>query len=153
VASQSNNESPTRDRVEILELLSRHMLYIDLQDAQRYASLYTKDGVYESPFATARGTSELIAMSIRLTESGFTAGKRHFNGPAMIDLDGDTATAFSYWWVAETKESPGVYSTGTYTDRLQKVNGEWKIAHRKQEIDPNWPGGVITTDRSGEHAT
>jgi hypothetical protein len=128
------------DRIEILELLQRHMLYIDLQDARRYAGLYTQDGAYESPFATARGTDELVAMSVRVRESGFTSGKRHFSGPAMIDLAGDTAVALSYWWVAETENAPGVYSTGMYKDRLQKVNGEWKIAYRKQEIDPNWPG-------------
>jgi hypothetical protein len=134
------NMDSWRDRIEILDLLNRHMLYIDLHDPQRYASLYTQDGIYESPFATARGTHEVTAMSLRLNESGFTAGKRHFNGPAMIDIHGDKATALSYWWVAETKDAPGVYSTGTYSDRLEKVNGEWKIAYRKQEIDPNWPG-------------
>jgi hypothetical protein len=138
-----------RDRIEILELLSRHMLYIDLHDADRYASLYTREGIYESPFSTARGTDELVAMSLRLRRSGFTDGKRHFSGPAMIDIQGDKATAFSYWWVAETKDAPGVYSTGTYNDRLERVNGEWKLAYRKQEIDPNWPGWTRAKSRQG----
>jgi hypothetical protein len=130
-----------RDRLEIVELLSHHQVYIDLRDAEGYAGLYAEDGHYESPFASARGRDELIAMSRRLHEAGFTAGKRHYNGPAAIDIDGDEARVFSYWWVAETKDAPAVYSTGTYTDRLQKIDGRWRIVHRKQEIDPNWPGG------------
>jgi hypothetical protein len=39
----------TDDRAEIIELLSRHQIYIDLKDADSYASLYAEDGSYESP--------------------------------------------------------------------------------------------------------
>lgn len=39
------------DRLEIIELLGRHQITIDLGDAE----LYAPDGRYESPFATARG--------------------------------------------------------------------------------------------------
>lgn len=83
-------------------------------------------------------------MSLGLANAGFTEGKRHMIGPMTIEIDEDEARAFSYWWVAETEEAPGVYSTGTYTDRLKKTDGGWKIAHRRQEIDPNWPGGEVT---------
>jgi ketosteroid isomerase-like protein len=137
------------DRLKIIELLGKHQITIDLGDADAYADLYTPDGRYESPFATARGREDIREMSMRLARAGFTEGKRHLIGPMIIEVDGDEARAFSYWWVAETKEAPGVYSTGTYTDRLQKIDGEWKIAHRKQEIDPNWPGGETAKDRSG----
>jgi ketosteroid isomerase-like protein len=137
------------DRLKIIELLGKHQITIDLGDADAYADLYTPDGRYESPFATARGREDIREMSMRLARDGFTEGKRHLIGPMIIEVDGDEARAFSYWWVAETKEAPGIYSTGTYTDRLQKIDREWKIAHRKQEIDPNWPGGETAKDPSG----
>jgi ketosteroid isomerase-like protein len=137
------------DRLKIIELLGKHQITIDLGDADAYADLYTPHGRYESPFATARGREDISEMSMRLARAGFTEGKRHLIGPMIIEVDGDEARAFSYWWVAETKEAPGIYSTGTYTDRLQKIDGEWKIAHRKQEIDPNWHGGETAKDPSG----
>lgn len=51
-----------RDRVEILEVLSRHQIYIDLQDGEGYAALYAEDGRYDSPFGRARGTAEISEM-------------------------------------------------------------------------------------------
>ncbi len=125
----------TRDRVEILELLSRHQIAIDLQDAKAYASVYANDGHYESPFASARGTDELMAMTMRLHASGFTKGKRHFNGPVMINIDGDQATALSYWWVADYTATLAVFATGTYRDELRRIGGQWKIVHRVQTVD------------------
>ena len=124
------------EKLEIIELLNRHQIYIDLKDAERYASVYAPDGRYESPFASAQGTAELVAMSRKLEASGFTKNKRHFNGPMMIDIDGDGATALSYWWVADYAEKqPAVFATGTYRDELRKINGQWKIARRVQEGD------------------
>jgi hypothetical protein len=129
----------SRDRIEILELLSRHQIYIDLKEAERYASVYAPDGRYESPFASARGTEELVAMSRRLLESGFTRNKRHLNGPVMIDIDGDRGTALSYWWVADYTDKPAVFATGTYRDELRKIDGQWKIVHRVQTVDAGEP--------------
>jgi hypothetical protein len=62
----------TRDRAEILDLLNRHQIYIDSRNAQGYAGLYGRDGEYESPFASARGAEEILAMFIRLAACGFT---------------------------------------------------------------------------------
>jgi len=133
--------SDTSDRFEITELLNRHQIAIDLRDTTAYADLFAPDGEFESPFGTARGTEAIQEMTRGLHEQGFTEGKRHLTGPMTVEVNGDEAQALSYWWVAETREAPGVYSTGTYTDRLRRIDGRWKILHRKQEIDPNWPGG------------
>jgi hypothetical protein len=88
----------TDDRVEIEALLDRHQLCIDLRDNDGYAAVYTENGSYESPFASARGTAQLTEMMARLHASGFTAGKRHFSGPSAITVDGDRAAAVSSWW-------------------------------------------------------
>jgi hypothetical protein len=65
----------TRDRIEILELLNRHPVYIDLRDAEGYAGIYSEDGQSESPFASARGTEALMAMTMQLHESGCTGSE------------------------------------------------------------------------------
>jgi ketosteroid isomerase-like protein len=127
----------TPDLVQITELLNRHQIYIDLKDPDGYASLYAEDGRYESPFSSATGRAEIREMFISLRDQGFTAGKRHMTGPVMVDIDGESATARSWYWVAETEQAPAVYATGTYTDELTKVDGHWKIAHRVQTLDPS----------------
>ena len=123
------------DRAEIAALLDRHQLCIDLRDNDGYAAVYTDDGLYESPFAKAGGTPELVEMMARLHASGFTAGKRHFSGPSLVTIEGDRATAVSSWWAAETEPGPALFATGTYVDELVRVNGRWKIASRRQTVD------------------
>ncbi|MGW7467214.1 nuclear transport factor 2 family protein [Streptomyces xantholiticus] len=125
----------TGDRFAIREVMDRHQMYIDLKDADSYADLYAKDGHYRSPFGSADGRNEIKAMFIDLAEKGFTQGKRHMSGPAMIEVSGTTATARSWYWVAETEAEHAVYATGTYTDKLRKVNGEWEIVQRVQTLD------------------
>jgi ketosteroid isomerase-like protein len=126
------------DRIQITDLLYRHQMYIDLSDADRYADIYASDGVYQSPFASATGHEEILAMFRKLAASGFTKGKRHFTGPIMIQVNGDRATAASYWWVADySGAQSAVFATGTYQDDLRKINGTWKIQKRIQTLDAN----------------
>jgi hypothetical protein len=130
--------SDATDRIEITELLHRHQIYIDLADADGYAELYAPDGAYESPFGSATGRTDIAKMFRNLRASGFTANKRHFTGPIMIDVGQDQATALSYWWVADyAHEHTTVFATGTYEDELQKVDGVWTIARRVQSMDSN----------------
>jgi hypothetical protein len=122
----------TADVVQITEVLNRHQIYIDLQDADGYAGLYTEDGRYESPFTSATGQAEIRKMFTDLRDRGFTAGKRHMTGPAMIDVNGTRATARSWYWVAETGQAPAVHATGTYTDELRRstVTGRSLTAYK-----------------------
>lgn len=128
----------TSDKVAITELIHRYQLYIDSHDAALWAGTFTADGIYETPFGTSQGTEQLIEAINQWHSSGVTLSKRHMIGPIVIDVDGDTATATSYYWVAEIEAAPQVVATGTYTDRLKKAHGEWKLAYRKQTIDPSY---------------
>jgi hypothetical protein len=124
-----------RDRLEILSLLNRHQIYLDLYGATGIASVYSNDALYDSPLATAHGAKELITLFELQRKSGTMAGKRHFIGPAMVDIDGDQAMAISYWWVAKTVAPQTVNATGTYRDKLRRIDGQWKIVHRVQTLD------------------
>jgi len=135
--------SDATDRLEITELLNRHQIYIDLADAEGYTGLYAPNGVYESPFASATGRTDIAEMFQKLRASGFTADKRHFTGPSMIEVVQDRATALSYWWVADyANKHPTVFATGTYKDELRKVNGAWTISRRVQSMDSGNAGGA-----------
>ncbi|MFI2367377.1 nuclear transport factor 2 family protein [Streptomyces sp. NPDC018833] len=133
-ATATGSDSPN-DRFAIREVIDRHQMYIDLRDADGYANLYTEDGRYRSPFGSADGRDEIKAMFIDLAEKGFTKGKRHMSGPAVIEANGATATARSWYWVAETEKEHAVYATGTYTDKLRKADGKWQIVQRVQTLD------------------
>ena len=123
------------DRFEITEILHRHQIAIDERDGDAYAALFTPDGRFESPFASAAGTAEIKQMTLGLHESGFTEDKRHYLGPLRVELEGQRARAISYWWVADTADPPRVFATGRYVDEFTKTSTGWRIAHRVQEAD------------------
>jgi ketosteroid isomerase-like protein len=126
------------DKVAITELIHHYQLAIDSHDAVLWADTFTEDGVYETPFGRAEGTAQLIGAITSWHSSGITKGKRHMLGPIQIVVTGATATAYSYYWIAEVETAPAVVATGTYTDTMRKVDGVWKIARRVQAIDASW---------------
>lgn len=126
------------DRFAITELLQRYILAIDSHDNEAVAECFTADGVYDSPFGAAPGREAIRGTIAHWHCLGVSAGKRHFAGPIQVQLRGSEATALSDYWVAEAQASPGVVASGTYTDVLRKVHGEWRLAQRKQTIDPSF---------------
>jgi 4-carboxymuconolactone decarboxylase len=134
---EAEKQAESVDSLAIRELIDHSMVLVDARDYEGYGALYTVDGRYESPFARATGRDGISAMSRNLTESGFTEGMRHFTGPISVRVHGTEADAVSYFWVAQVKDSPTIYATGTFTDRLVKQDGTWRFAHRLQEGDPN----------------
>ena len=126
------------DRFAITELMHRYILSIDAHDNEAFADCFTPDGVYDSPFGVATGRDAIRGTIAQWHSGGVTHGKRHFTGPLQVQVKGNEATAFSYYWVAEALNAPGIVATGTYTDTLRKVDGVWKLAHRKQTIDASF---------------
>jgi hypothetical protein len=128
-----------QDKFEIFELMHNYILSIDSHDVEQFADNFTADGVYESPWGTAEGREAIIGTIGYWHGSGITAGKRHYVGSIQIkSLDGETATAESTYWVADAANTPGIVATGFYEDSLRKVGGAWKIARRKQVVDPSF---------------
>jgi hypothetical protein len=127
------------DRFEIFELMHNYILSIDSHDNAQFADNFTADGVYDSPWGVAEGRDAILANINYWHSSGVTQGKRHFVGAIrVLDIQGDTAHAESNYWIAEAADTPGVVASGYYLDTLTKVNGKWKIAHRKQFVDPSF---------------
>ena len=128
-----------QDRVEIIALLNNYILSIDSHNNEEFADNFTNDGVYDSPWGVASGREAILGNIGYWHSSGITKGKRHFIGALRItELNSDTAKAESNYWIAEAEAAPGLVATGYYIDTLQKVNGIWKIAHRKQVVDPSF---------------
>jgi SnoaL-like domain len=129
----------TQDKFEIFELMHHYILSIDSHNNEQFADNFTSDGVYESPWGTAEGREAIIGTIGYWHGSGITTGKRHFVGSIQIkELSADSAKVESSYWVAEANTAPGIVATGFYTDELKKANGTWKIARRKQVVDPSF---------------
>lgn len=128
------------DKLEILELLNRYILSIDSHDDARFADNFHDDGVYVSPFGTAKGRAEILATIHQWHSGGITAGKRHMIGAWSIDVAGDHASSVSSYWVVEASDSTKIVATGGYQDRLEKRNGVWKLLERVQSVDPSFKG-------------
>lgn len=128
-----------QDKFEIFELMHNYILSIDSHDNEQFADNFTANGVYESPWGTAEGREAIIGTIGYWHGSGITAGKRHFVGSIQVkELTADSAKVESSYWVAEAETTPGIVATGFYADDLKKENGTWKIARRKQIVDPSF---------------
>src|ERR1700733_10282208 len=68
--------SGAADRLEIIELLNRHQIYIDLADAEGYAGLYAPDGAYESPCQRAPDRIRHRYVQRRAAEGRWRVGNR-----------------------------------------------------------------------------
>ncbi len=123
------------DRLAIIELFNRLEMALDLGEAEAYADGFAPDGRIESPSQRAEGAQALSEMISNMHASGFLPSKRQYLGPIKVDVDGDEAHAVSSWWIADIQGGPAVWATGTYTDRLKRIDGEWKIVHRIHKPD------------------
>ncbi|MDP1813191.1 MAG: nuclear transport factor 2 family protein [Leadbetterella sp.] len=134
-----NTTQQFMDSVAIGGLLNNYILSIDSHDNEQFANNFTDDGIYDSPWGIAEGRQAIIGNISYWHNSGITKGKRHFIGSLRItELTEDAAKAESNYWIAEAETTPGIVATGYYIDTLKKVNGAWKIAHRKQVVDPSF---------------
>jgi hypothetical protein len=128
-----------QDKFEIFELMNNYTLSIDSHNNEQFADNFIKDGIYESPWGTAVGKEAIIGTIGYWHSSGVTSGKRHFIGSIQIKaLTAYTANIESSYWVAEAQNSPGIVATGFYKDIVRKEDGVWKIANRKQIVDPSF---------------
>jgi SnoaL-like domain len=129
----------SQDKFEIFELMNNYILAIDSHNNELFAENFTKDGIYESPWGTAEGKEAIIGTIGYWHSSGITSGKRHFVGSIQIkELKDGIAKVESSYWVADAQNTPGIVATGYYIDTLKKEDGTWKIANRKQVVDPSF---------------
>lgn len=126
------------DKLEILERLNRYILSIDTHDPEQFADNFHDDAVYVSPFGAATGRAQILATITQWHAGGITAGKRHMIGAWRIDVDGDTATSSSSYWVVQAQDGTAIVASGGYEDTLTKRDGVWRLQRRVQTIDPSF---------------
>lgn len=126
------------DEREIRDILERYGRAIDRLDATLLASLFHADAdirygpdVYEGGLAGYVPAVLAMAASMRRSQ--------HMMGHSLIVLHADTAFAETYSQAMQMIEREGdlvEFATGgRYLDRLEKRNGEWRIASRQVVLD------------------
>jgi hypothetical protein len=123
------------DRTAVLDCIARHARGCDRHDVDLITAAYHPDGVDEHGFAINAGP-----------EYGEWANKAHAETSIVhthnitthsCEIDGDTAHAESYVIVVLIGRDGrnGQFITGRYIDRLERRDGQWRIAIRRSTVE------------------
>lgn len=121
------------DVEEIRRLLTDYGARLDGRDAAGFAALFAETGEWSAPPAyRAEGRVAIQAMIERLFASGPTDGQSHILTNFAIDVDGDSATARSRFYVVSATDqgAPRIRLSGRYDDRLVREDGRWRLLSR-----------------------
>jgi uncharacterized protein (TIGR02246 family) len=116
------------DRDAIRALLSRYCFAIDTGAAEDFADLYTVDGRFEGPGEPIVGRQALRA----LAETAEPGSMHRMVTNEVIDVDGDQASCRSSILLIS---GGAIVMTGRVHDELRRVDGRWRIAHRRFSAD------------------
>jgi hypothetical protein len=136
------------DRAAIVDLQARYVMAMDYLDADGYAAVFAEDGVLD----WARGLVEGRAAIREFMATGtydFTRGApaaqtpdgknwpstvRHLITNQIVEVDGDKATALTYWIQFNNNEKRDKVEWmlfGSWYDEFVKIDGEWYFSlHR-----------------------
>ena len=122
------------DRQDILDCLTRFSRGIDRFDRALFLSAFHEDAeIAAGPFVG--GPVALCDWSFGLHEAGQEATQHNLLNHT-CEVDGDIAHAETYYmFVARNRDGTLWLAGGRYVDRLEKRNGEWKIALRTNMIE------------------
>ena len=142
-APGSEGDSDAADRAAIIDLQNRYVLAMDYFDADGYAAVFTEDGVLDWARGEvkgraairefmASGTYDLRKMNFQpaTTPDGkeWPSTVRHLVTNQVIEIDGDSARAISYWMNygnnADRRKIEWL-SFGSWDDEYVKVDGKW----------------------------
>ena len=120
------------DRAEIEQLLLNYGRHLDARDFKAYGELFARDGVWEGGMGTVQGPTAIQAFMEKAIPGPNTAHNFHLLSNFVIDVQGDTATAWSRWqFVAPGQDGrPVVAQAGRYDDTLVREDGRWKFKRR-----------------------
>jgi len=140
VSPGSNNCSTGKTFSTALTRFSRGM---DRFDREVFLSAFHSDAIIAAG-AFVGGPVDLFNWASALHEQGQVATHHNLLNHG-CDIDGDTAHSEIYYlFVGRNRDESNWIAGGRYVDRLERRDGEWKIALRTNSIE--WSGMVPTMD-------
>jgi len=153
--SSGRPSATIEDRLQRLEDLNeiRHLFldygrYLDRKEFESCSKLFAEKGEFVLPFDTVVGPDAVrdVMSSMLGRDLAVEPGKdMHVFANPSIELDGDRATATSFWiYVTPDAEGfPQIAQFGHYEDVLVRENGRWRFGYRNALRDIGIPGGGV----------
>ena len=127
------------DIEEIRTLLIDYGRLLDAHNLAGYSALFAKDGEWVGGFGSAKGPAEVLALmqkNLGATETNRPGSTYHLLTNFLIDVHGDTATAWSRWSFTVTADKkPSILYGGHYDDMLVRQDGHWRFQRRVAVTD------------------
>jgi ketosteroid isomerase-like protein len=144
------------DRIQIEDLLIRYYVDMSSGNGHTLAQYYTEDAVVDVNGWIVKGREAIEKAYDRPGdgEANFS-GRMHMllNNP-IINIDGDTATAWLIWTGVmndDIKKPPRFLEQGREYDELVKRNGRWFIKKRYISADSGLPAMLEETYKPRKH--
>lgn len=132
------------DRAAIKNVLARYTHALDTHDAEKFASVFTIDAVFEvGENVIRRGRAQIRGIVLDMIENDATAPARglevatamhHVMTNSELEVfAGGEARHTAYWMtvLGNADGQYGVVAMGRYEDVLVKHRGQWRIRSRK----------------------
>ncbi|HUK35037.1 MAG TPA: nuclear transport factor 2 family protein [Vicinamibacterales bacterium] len=125
------------DTQEIQTLLLNYGRYLDARDFKAYSSLFARDGVWAGGMGTVQGPADIQALMEKSFRGPNTAHNFHLLSNFIIEVNGDTATAWSRWtfMAPGPNNTPVAAQAGRYEDTLVREDGHWRFKRRVASND------------------
>jgi ketosteroid isomerase-like protein len=129
------------DRQDILDCVTRISRAIDRFDRDLFLSGYHADAVIDAGEFVG-DPAKVYDGGAALHEHGQSSTLHHLTNHT-CDIDGDVAHAETYWqYSGRNRDGTNWVAEGRYVDRLERRDGEWKVAFRCTLLE--WSGMVPT---------
>jgi ketosteroid isomerase-like protein len=120
------------DKIDIQDTISRYHDGASRNDIEQIVATFLPDGIWEVPSLNLRavGHPEMRETMAALVEP--IEYLVQINAPAIIDVDGDTASARSLVRECAKLHEGGVHMdvVGQFDDELERTTDGWRFAHR-----------------------
>ncbi len=123
------------DRLEVLDCIARYSRGCDRFDAELVSNSFHEDGVDEHGYDVNPGKK--YGEHANAVHGVSCQQNMHNITTHLCEIDGDVAHAESYviGLFLDNEGQTGRLISGRYVDRLERRDGEWKLALRRSTVD------------------
>lgn len=133
---QANDPS---DDLAIRNLIARMAHVVDRGAVEDYAPMLAPDARWIMPTGDPAVGPDAIMQGVRARRTAGSAGPgsgtRHVITTTMVEVDGDSARAWSYWLYLTIGSDPKILMNGLYTDTFRRTANGWLFAERISSLD------------------